>query len=107
MSDEAGGRVDNGGGEGEEGKEEREEREVNGGNDTQDQTEILLHKVSDILREKCVNYAIIINDGASPRWIISDVYWAMGVFMLIRRNIEAGWDMDMLDCDEEDEDDDG
>lgn len=71
----------------------------------QDATEVLLRKVAAELSEKSVNFAIIINDGASPRWIVSDVYWVMGVFQLISRRIEAGWDEDFF-SEREDEDDD-
>lgn len=68
----------------------------------QDQTEILLRKVAGVLAEKSVNYAVIINDGASPRWIVSDVYWALGVFQLIARRVEYDWDKSMIDEEEDD-----
>lgn len=72
----------------------------------QDQTEILLRKVAALLAEKSVNYAIIVNDGASPRWIVSDVYWALGVFQLINRRIEHDWDVNMFEDEEEDDEED-
>lgn len=63
---------------------------------TQDATEVLLRKLAAELSEKSVNYAIIVNDGSSPRWIVSDVYWVLGVFQLITRRVEAGWDEDFF-----------
>lgn len=98
-------------------QEDNEEKEVGGSegqnNDSSnnqeapDATEILLRKVASVLAEKSVNYAIVINDGASPRWIVSDVYWMLGVFHLISRHIEAGWDEDFYEnkYGEEDEED--
>lgn len=83
-------------------EKDKDQEEVN---PTQDATEVLLRKVAAELSEKSVNYAIIINDGASPRWIVSDVYWVMGVFQLISRHIEAGWDKDFFDAQEDEEDD--
>lgn len=82
-------------------EEEKDKEEVS---PTQDATEVLLRKVAAELSEKSVNFAIIVNDGASPRWIVSDVYWVMGVFQLISRRIEAGWDQDFFDSEDEDED---
>jgi hypothetical protein len=75
-------------------------------NQAVDATEALMKKVAAILSERSVNYAIIVNDGASPRWIVSDVYWVLGVFQLIARRIEAGWDEDFFAEREEGEDED-
>lgn len=87
-------------------KEDGQEGEIT---PVQDATEVLLRKIAAELGEKSVNYAIIVNDGASPRWIVSDVYWLLGVFQLISRRIEAGWDQDFFDAqdDGEEVDEDG
>ena len=82
------------------GEEAKEGGEGEGVQPVQDQTEILLRKVASVLAEKSVNYAVIINDGASPRWIVSDVYWALGVFQLITRRVEHDWDVSMFDEEE-------
>lgn len=81
-----------------------QEGEVSKPSDQQDATEVILRKVAAILAERSVNYAVIVNDGASPRWIVSDVYWAIGVFNLISRRIEAGWDEDFFAAQEEEDD---
>lgn len=72
----------------------------------QDQTELLIKKIAAQLGERSINYVLVVDDGASPRWIISDIYWALGVFQLIKARTHYNWDMNMIEAEADDDEED-
>ena len=67
----------------------------------------ILLKIANQLRDKTVNFCIIVQDDAESKWTFTNAEWAIGVFKLIETNIQCQWENKIFEGEEQGEDWDG